>query len=588
MTQPKLLVVVPPQAVSMINGPPLAPLLLDYALSPHGVDVEFFDANLSFFNWLQSADVRTAVTSRLKELTAEELSRDALESGDLTRIGRYLSFLESGYCQGEAMSAARAGIDWEAAHELLVNPRSAVPDPAFRDVWLGRAMDDLCQEILRREPDHVALSTLFHTQTEAAAELCGRLRSAGFEGRIVLGGAAIKLTDDLALEQLMTVCAADLAYKYSVYGEFPSLAAYLRGECRADEVAHATYLDETGELRHATTKGGTFRSMVRALSYDLVEREDYLEERIYPVLVSEGCYWGKCDFCDYPYLASQDPFKVSAFFRRAPDVVHDIGELVENCGVSRIDLISDSVPMGYFRLLADAGAGRLRELGARLECSIRAEPKAKAHHFEAMAECGVDLVTIGVESLANEVLEGMQKGNTYADILRSMRLAREQGIKVKANLIFDHPRMQLRHVDETLERLEEVLQYVESLGVHSFGLTPHAPLAFAPESANLVVLNGQRATNDHGEHHLRFARTDMTPELQARLSDLQRAVETAAYRLEVARAGGQQGPRQRKVIRLPYRWDSGRAVRDTAADLSISIPGDSSPFAYFVKDEAGG
>ncbi|MCX4547647.1 radical SAM protein [Streptomyces sp. NBC_01387] len=588
MTQPKLLVVVPPQAVSMLNGPPLAPLLLEYALAPHGVDVEFFDANLCFFDWLQSDVVRAAVTSRLKALTAEELSHDALESGDLTRIGRYLSFLESDYCRGGKISGARAGVDWNAVHELLVNPRSEVPDPEFRDLWLSRAMDELCQEILRREPDHIAFSTLFHTQTEAAAELCGRLRGAGFDGRIVLGGAAIKLTDDLALEQLMTVCAADLAYKYSVYGEFPSLAAFVRGECRADEVANATYLDAAGALRHAKAKGGTFRTMVRALSYDLVERSEYLEERIYPVLVSEGCYWGKCDFCDYPFLASQDPFKVSAFFRQATDVVHDIGELVEKRGVSRIDLISDAVPMGYFRLLADAGAGRPRELGARLECSIRAEPKAKAHHFEAMAECGVDLVTIGVESLADEVLEGMQKGNTYTDILRSMRLAREQGIKVKANLIFDHPRMQLRHVEETLEKLDEILQYVESLGIHSFGLTPHAPLAFTPESANLVVLNGQRTTNDHGEHHLRFVRTDMTPELETRLSDLRTAVETAAYQLEIARAGGRKAPDRRKVIRLPYRWDGDRAVRDTVADLSLSIPGESAPFSYFVKGGADG
>lgn len=588
MTQPKLLVVVPPQAVSMLNGPPLAPVLLDYALSPHGVDVEFFDGNLSFFDWLQSDVVRAAVTARLKALTAEELSQDALESGDLTRIGRYLSFLESDYCRGAAISGARAGIDWNAVHELLVNPRAEVPDPDFRDLWITRAMDELCQEILRREPDHIAFSTLFHTQTAAATELCARLRGAGFAGRIVLGGAAIKLTDDLDLERLMTVCGADLAYKFSVYGEFPSLAAYLRGECRADEVANATYLDEAGGLRHAKAKGGTIRSMVRGLSYDLVERAEYLDERIYPVLVSEGCYWGKCDFCDYPFLASQDPFKVSAFFRRAGDVVHDIAELVEKHGVSRIDLISDAVPMGYFRLLADAGARRTRELGARLECSIRAEPKAQAHHFEAMAESGVDLVTIGVESLADEVLEGMQKGNTYTDILRSMRFAREQGIKVKANLIFDHPRMQLRHVDETLEKLDEILQYVESLGVHSFGLTPHAPLAFTPESANLVVLNGRRTTNDHGEHHLRFVRTDMTPELETRLSDLQTAVEAAAYRLEYARLGGTKTPDRRKIIRLPYRWDGERAVRDAAADLSLSIPGESAPFSYFVKGGADG
>ncbi|MDQ0293676.1 MULTISPECIES: B12-binding domain-containing radical SAM protein [Streptomyces] len=588
MTRPRLLVVVPPQAVSMVNGPPLSPLLLNYALTPHGVDVEFFDANLSFFGWLCGDEVRAAVTGRLKQLAVAELSPDVLESADLTRIGRYLSFLESDYCRGGKVSASRAGMDWEAAHELLVNPRAAVPDPEFRDTWLATAMDGLCEEILRRGPDHVAFSTLFHTQTEATAELCRRLREAGFEGRIILGGAAIKLTDDLALEQLMVTCSADLSYKYSLYGEFPTLAAYLRGECGAGEVANATYLDEAGRLRHASAKGGAVRSMVRALSYDLVQGVAYLPEHIYPVLLSEGCYWGKCDFCDYPFLSSQDPFKVSAFFRKAPDVVHDIGILVEKFGVSRIDLISDAVPMGYFRLMADAGADRLRELGARLECSIRAEPKAKAHHFEAMAAAGVDLVTIGVESLADEVLDGMQKGNTYADIMRSMRLARENGIKVKANLIFDHPRMQLRHVDQTLERLEEVLPYVESLGVHSFGLTPHAPLAFTPESANLVILKAQKTTNDHGEHHLRFVRTDMTPHLQSRLADLQTAVETAAYRLEAARASGDEAARPRKIVNLPYRWEGHRAVRGPAADLSVSIPGDVAPFSYFVKGRADG
>ncbi|MEU3072762.1 B12-binding domain-containing radical SAM protein [Streptomyces laurentii] len=588
MTRPRLLVVVPPQAVSMVNGPPLAPLLLDYALTPHGVDVEFFDANLDFFGWLCGDDVRAAVTTRLKQLAVAELSSDVLESEDLTRVGRYLSFLESPYCRGGEVSAARAGMDWDAAHELLVNPRATVPDPEFRDTWLGVAMDRLCEEILRREPDHLAFSTLFHTQTEATAELCRRLRAAGFAGRIVLGGAAVKLTDDLALEQLLTGCSADLAYKYSLYGEFPTLAAFLRGACEAGEVANASYLDGTGRLRHASAKGGAVRSMVRALSYDLVTEVDYLPEHIYPVLLSEGCYWGKCDFCDYPFLSSQDPFKVSAFFRKASDVVHDIGVLVEKLGVSRIDLISDAVPMGYFRLLADAGAGRLRDLGARLECSIRAEPKAKAHHFEAMAAAGVDLVTIGVESLADEVLDGMGKGNTYADIMRSMRLAREQGIKVKANLIFDHPRMQIRHVDETLERLEEVLPYVESLGVHSFGLTPHAPLAFTPESANLVILKDQKTTNDHGEHHLRFVRTDMTPDLKSRLSELRTVVEEAAYRLEAARSGGAAVERPRRIVHLPYRWDGHRAVRDTVPDLSVSIPGAVAPFSYFVKGRADG
>lgn len=80
----------------------------------------------------------------------------------------------------------------------------------------------------------------------------------------------------------------------------------------------------------------------------------------------------------------------------------------------------------------------------------------------------------------------------------------------------------------------------------------------------------------------------MTPELETRLSDLRTAVETAAYQLEIARAGGRKAPDRRKVIRLPYRWDGDRAVRDTVADLSLSIPGESAPFSYFVKGGADG
>ncbi|MFJ6438664.1 hypothetical protein [Streptomyces sp. NPDC091416] len=84
----------------------------------------------------------------------------------------------------------------------------------------------------------------------------------------------------MALEQLMVTCSADLSYKYSLYGEFPTLAAYLRGECGAGEVANATYLDEAGRLRHASAKSGAVRSMVRALSYDLVQGVAYLPEHI--------------------------------------------------------------------------------------------------------------------------------------------------------------------------------------------------------------------------------------------------------------------------------------------------------------------
>jgi radical SAM superfamily enzyme YgiQ (UPF0313 family) len=104
----------------------------------------------------------------------------------------------------------------------------------------------------------------------------------------------------------------------------------------------------------------------------------YLPECIYPVLLSEGCYWGKCDFCDYPFLASQDPFVVSSMFRDPAHVVEDIRQVHERFGVRAIDLISDAVPMGYFARLAKEGGQELRDRGIRTTSSISASVCARA------------------------------------------------------------------------------------------------------------------------------------------------------------------------------------------------------------------
>jgi hypothetical protein len=586
MSTTRLLVIVPPHAASMVNGPPLAPLILQHALAGSGIEVSLFDANARFFRWLLEPEIRGEVTAKLLSLAQELLSQESLSQEDLTRLGRLLTFLGSDYCRGGDFQFLRSGVDWGGAHELLINPPDTVPDPEFRARLMARAMDMLAHEIEALAPEHLAFSTLFHTQSEATLALCKRLRSRGFEGRIILGGAAIKLSDDGFLHYLLREAGANLAYKHNLYGEFPTLADYLAGRCGAEGVAHGTYLDGTGTLRHTVTATRRAKKLAGPLSYAMVQPQDYFEEHLYPVLMSEGCYWGKCDFCDYPFLASQNPFTISALFREPKHVVQDICTVVDQFGVKKIDLISDAVPLGYFPRLARAAGDALRSRDVRLTCSIRAEPRAQEHQFEAMAACGMELVTIGVESVCDEVLQGMKKGNTYADILRSMEMARRHGIKVKANLIYDHPRMKAHHIPETLARLKEIMPYVESLGVHSFGLTPHAPIAYAPEEANLIILPDRKTSNDHGQHHLQFVRSDLTPELSRGFEQLKAEVEALSYELEM-RSGGIRS--EQRVLQLPYRWEGDHARRDSEhPDLMVEIPGKRTPFSFFVGEYAGG
>jgi hypothetical protein len=308
----------------------------------------------------------------------------------------------------------------------------------------------------------------------------------------------------------------------------------------------------------------------------------YFPERIFPVSVSEGCYWGKCDFCDYPYLASRDPFRIRALFRDPVDVLADMTTVSESPLVKRVDLISDSIPMAWFGRLLAAGAGKLvAAAGLRLECSIRAEPTGTGSHFDAMVECGIDSVTIGVEALADEVLEGINKGNTWADIKRAVALAHARGIRVKANLIYDHPRIKSNHLSEMQDHLDELAPMLDSIGVHSFGLSPYAPIAFDLEKAGIMVSPDQKKErNDHGNHHLAFRRIVDDPQRDHAIDVFRRDVERLSFKLDVANG---RALANQTVIPLPFRWTGTCAVRDSMnADLMVQIPGNSAPFYFFV------
>jgi hypothetical protein len=229
---PRLLVVVPPHASSMANGPPLAPLLLRYYLDGCGIEVELFDANVRFFRWLLRPELRAELRDELHGRLARELASECLSKGDLTRVGRLITFSLSDYCRGGELSFLRSGFDWGAAHELVLGE-----DDAFRRRVWSRAMDALALEIIDAEPDHLAFSVLFHEQCQAMVELCRRLRDHGFGGRIVMGGAAIKLSDDPYLARLLRECSADIAYRFNLYHAMEPLAALLTGKRAAGEVA---------------------------------------------------------------------------------------------------------------------------------------------------------------------------------------------------------------------------------------------------------------------------------------------------------------------------------------------------------------
>jgi hypothetical protein len=574
----KLLVVVPPHASSMGNGPPLAPILLRHHFGAIG-RVEIFDANAFLFAWLLDHSRRELVTAHIGRELIHLLDQPLLTEPDLARLGRFMSFREGPYARAGEMSFARTGIDWAVVDHLMLSESPHERDADFgRTLWTA-ALDAIACEILALQPEHLAFSLLFDTQLEAAVALAQRVHAAGFGGQILLGGAVLKLADDSAVAVLLRQSQAQFAFRFNVYRELEGLRDYLSRRICATDVAHGSTLDETGKLVTNRSQAAPTASLPGEIDYSDLSIENYQTPRIFPVLLSEGCYWGKCEFCDYPYLSSNDPFVVSVMFRDPKAVVADTLSIQRQYGVESIDLISDAVPLAYFRRLRDADGERLRVNGLRLGCSIRAEPKAKREDFENMVACGVDSITIGIESLCDGALEGMKKGNTYNDIVKNLTFAKDAGLRVKGNFIYDYPRLSVEDIAMTESRLDTIAPLLDGVGVHSFSLSSRAPAAWSPNAAGLRVL-GPRVSADHGGHHLAFELVNDSPALRRAHATLRDRLAGLAYVLE------RPAPATGKSYKLPYVWKDSIAVRSVdGSRLHVRIPGEDAPFLFYLCED---
>ena len=146
--------------------------------------------------------------------------------------------------------------------------------------------------------------------------------------------------------------------------------------------------------------------------------------------VTDGCSWNRCTFCEM-YTAPQKRFR--------PRGEEDVLESIRRCGetfgsgVRRVFLADgDAMTLSTRRLAAVLEAIR-RELPAvhRISsyCLPRNLRKKTAEELKELAALGLSLVYVGAESGDDEVLERVNKGETFATTAEALQKLGEAGIK---------------------------------------------------------------------------------------------------------------------------------------------------------------
>jgi radical SAM superfamily enzyme YgiQ (UPF0313 family) len=146
--------------------------------------------------------------------------------------------------------------------------------------------------------------------------------------------------------------------------------------------------------------------------------------------LTNGCSWNKCTFCEM-YTAPQKRFR--------PRAEEEVLESIRRCGeelggeVRRIFLADGDAMTLSTRRLVNVLEAIKRELPAvhRISsyCLPRNLRKKSVEEIKELAALGLSLVYVGAESGDDEVLERVNKGETFATTLDALQKLGEAGIK---------------------------------------------------------------------------------------------------------------------------------------------------------------
>lgn len=248
-----------------------------------------------------------------------------------------------------------------------------------------------------------------------------------------------------------------------------------------------------GRLRHVYHDMEDFRGEeIASASYERIDKSRYLYTNV--ISTSRGCP-NRCDFC---YNSCKNRIYVR---RPAEDVINDIKSL----GTRHVLFIDDNFigSPAYTRELLSMTDGMNLKWSAAVTAKIADHPDL----LDLMSRTGCQSLFIGLESINNLSLKGVNKDNRFEKYENLVREIHKRGIMVNASMVFgldgDGPDVFAR----TLEWL--VKNKVETLTSHI--LTPYP----GTELYRRMQCEGRITSNELSEYntaHVVFKPSGMTAE----------------------------------------------------------------------------
>ncbi|KVG57271.1 hypothetical protein WJ33_04220 [Burkholderia ubonensis] len=409
-----------------IERPSIALGLLKQVLVDHGFSAGVHYANITFAEQI-GLPVYDAISRLSREMAGEWTFAGAAFPDAETDHDGYMRALGEILKPSVAEAAAR-----EIAAQLW-------PVRRLAEAFIARTV----REIVARRPKIVGVSSMFQ-QHCAALALLRHLKHADPDIVTLIGGANCE--DQMGLATWRNFPFVD----YVVSGEadelLPDLVANaLRYRARTPPARLPAGVLGRGGPAGVAPPAGIGRARVERLDGSPIpDYRDYFRRLSHsplrdlirpglPIETARGCWWGAVRHCTFCGLNGSS----MAFRAKSPErAIGEFATLADRHGINRFMVVDNIIDLDYFKTVLP----RLREDHAG-DWQIFYETKANLRRDQValMRDAGIAWIQPGIESLNDNLLKQMAKGTTALINTRLLKWAREDGLFVSWNILFDIP-----------------------------------------------------------------------------------------------------------------------------------------------------
>ncbi len=280
--------------------------------------------------------------------------------------------------------------------------------------------------------------TVYAPTMEISRRIAVRCREINPECRVVVGGAhPTMLPESIDFADSIVIGEGELAM-VDLVADYPNL-----------KKRYERVLDKNLDLYPSAAY-----HLADVYSYDRI----FGNQQCISVLSSRGCPY-RCAFCALP------PQHRIVKYRSPESVALEIQQLKTFYGFEKFSFVDDAFTANYRRLQRVLDLIRPLKIGFR--CLARVSDDT-LEDYKRLRSAGCELLSFGIESGSQKLLDRMNKKTTVEQNLISIKRAKEAGIRTKAFFVFGFP-------GETKETIEETKRFIKKAEPDEYCISNFVP-----------------------------------------------------------------------------------------------------------------